>query len=176
MEVWQIELLKVGGTALIAFFGGLGSYWLYLRKRKIENAPDREKLQEAEQLTTLLIQHRKHDISPVELWEFKERILSRISQGEIEWRSKDEILEAGEEFFAKVWYGRHKLLESMVESGKEKVAPEIWQKALKTAKRIEEKYGKEQLGSWDEFEWGMLNGKLSALRWVSGDEWDMLDS
>ena len=64
MEVWQIELLKISGTALIAFFGGLGSYWLYLRKRKIENAPDREKLQEAEKLTTLLIQHRKHNISP----------------------------------------------------------------------------------------------------------------
>ncbi|MGF6222684.1 hypothetical protein AB7M26_003433 [Pseudomonas sp. F-14 TE3482] len=22
---------------------------------------------------------------------------------------------------------------------------------------------------------GMLNGKLSAVRWVSGDEWDMQD-
>ena len=131
---------------------------------------------EVQKLTTLLIQHRRHNISPIDLLEFKERILSRISQGEAEWRSKDEILEAEEEFFAKVWYGRHKLLESMVESGRKEVTPEIWQKALKTAKKLEEKYGKEQLGSWDDFEWGMLSGKLSALRWVSGDDWDMLDT
>ncbi|MBA7481465.1 hypothetical protein ES707_16937 [subsurface metagenome] len=174
METWQIELLKIGGTALIAFFGGLGSYWFYLRKRKIENAPEREKLQETEKLTSLFIQHQEHDISFSDLREFRERMLS--PEGEMEHRSIEEIVEAEEEFFSKVWYGRHKLIETMVESGRKKVDPKIWQGALKAARKAERKYGKEQLGPWDDFEWGMLSGKLSALRWIYGDEWDMLDT
>ena len=174
MGIWQIELLKIGGTALIAFLGGLGSYWVYLHKRKIEKAPEREKLQEAEKLTSLFIQHQKHNISPTDLLEFRERMLSY--QDEIEYRSIGEITEAEEEFYSKVWYGRHKLLEKTVESGQRSVDPDIWKGALKSAKKVEAKYGKEYLGHWDDFEWGMISGKLSALRWILGSEWDILDS
>ncbi len=176
MQAWQVELLEIGGTALVAFFGGLGSYWLYVRKRKIENAPAREKLQEIKDLTALYIRHQKHSISPEELYRFKEHILSTDHQDEEPLRNRSEILQAEEGFFDKVWYGRHKSIERMVESGAEKVDPQIWQRALTAARKLEEKYGKEQLRSWDDFEWGMLSGKLSALRWVSGEEWDMLDT
>jgi hypothetical protein len=51
----------------------------------------------------------------------------------------------------------------------------IFDRARKAARRIEKKYGKRNL-RWDDFEWGMVNGKLSALRWVTGDNWDMLDT
>ena len=44
-------------------------------------------------------------------------------------------------------------------------------------KRVEETYTEPgELGPYTDFELGMLNGKLSALRWVLGSEWDFLDT
>ena len=100
-----------------------------------------------------------------------------------------EILTAIEEFCDKVWYNRHWGLRNKVDSGRIKIVEkadwkpqkqnvvvrEIWEGALKAAERVEAKYP-DDLGPWDDFEWGMINGKLSALRWVLGDEWDMLDT
>lgn len=110
---------------------------------------------------------------------------------EPELRRLTEILNAVDEFTDKVWYGRHGLLQEGVETGRiqivEKetfprdpanptVQKDIWKGARRAAKRVEKRYGLDQLGPWDEFEWGMLSGKLSALRWVLGEEWDMLDT
>lgn len=62
-----------------------------------------------------------------------------------------------------------------VKSSQHTIVKDIWNGALESAKKVEEKYGKENL-LFDDFEWGMINGKLSALRWVTGDEWDNLDT
>lgn len=90
-------------------------------------------------------------------------------------RSIEEIIHEIDVFFDKIWYGRHQVLAEKIENGK-RINHEIWVRAKLAAKEVEKRYGKEELGPWDDFEWGMLNGKLSALRWVMGDDWDMLDT
>jgi hypothetical protein len=107
-------------------------------------------------------------------------------------RRLTEIVDAIDELITEVWYNRHQVRRDMVESGKTKLVEketfpikdhrtrpiqrDIWEGALKAAAKVEKRFGLENLGPWDDFEWGMLNGKLSALRWVLGDEWDMLDT
>ena len=115
------------------------------------------------------------DIMIEQSWNFEPRELS-------------EILEAEALLVNQVWYNRHKIREQKIQEGKIKlvenptsysadiIKKDIWEGALKSAARVEKKYGKDNLGPWDDFDWGMINGKLSALRWVIGDEWDMLDT
>ena len=93
-----------------------------------------------------------------------------------EHRTMAEVEAIAGELTDKVWYNRHQDLKIAIEEGEEECDPQIWKDAEKNARKIEEKYGIENLGPWDDFEWGMINGKLSALRWLLGFEWDMLDT
>ncbi|MCK5580002.1 MAG: DUF4935 domain-containing protein [Candidatus Omnitrophica bacterium] len=110
---------------------------------------------------------------------------------EYEWTEESrrlaEIIDAVSELLDKIWYNRHQNLRIRIERSEIKLVEkdegqrnvcqrDIWQGAQKAAKSLEKKYGLQDLGPWDDFEWGMLNGKLSALRWVLGEEWDMLDT
>jgi hypothetical protein len=97
-------------------------------------------------------------------------------------------LEAEDELVTKVWYNGNQVTKVKIEDGAIKIIEDkdfrietshntitksIWAGAQASARKVEKRFGKENL-IWDDFEWGMLNGKLSALRWVLGEEWDEL--
>jgi hypothetical protein len=90
--------------------------------------------------------------------------------------SEEEINAAINEIDDRIWYDRHKVLREKVQVDEGSAEVEIRKKADKAARRIEAKYGKSNLGPYSDFEWGITNGKLSALRWVLGDQWDLLDT
>jgi hypothetical protein len=105
-------------------------------------------------------------------------------------RSLEEIGDAIDELITKIWYDRHQVSRQKIASGREKLVErlpdvpwtrrknliqrDIWEGALKSAEKVEKRFGKENLGPWSKFEWGMMNGKVSALRWVMGEDWDEL--
>lgn len=114
-----------------------------------------------------------------------------LADAEVESRSLHEIVEWEHRLERQVWYNRHMVRREALEDGRLRLIPQsefdstrydpgtivegIWEGALKAAARVEEEL-EGDVGPWDDFEWGMVNGKLSALRWVLGDEWDMLDT
>lgn len=89
-------------------------------------------------------------------------------------RSDKAIHAAYEEFWDKVWWSRHQVWAERIKTGEEPLTKEqkpIFAKATKAARRIERKYGKKSL-YFDAYDWGFMSGKLSALAWVTGAQWN----
>ena len=124
-------------------------------------------------------------------------LVSELMWGEQAWeqepRSLSELLKAEGLLFHQVWYNRHMNLRWQVKEGEVKVVDhDTWVKngsdnqkvivdsvydgAKRAAADTRRRYGPKNFRPWDDFEWGMINGKLSAIRWMLGDEWDMLDT
>jgi hypothetical protein len=92
-------------------------------------------------------------------------------------RTLAEILEAEREHFDKVWYVRQLILQEKIEMGKiAPMPPHLVDRAQVSMRAIEERYGPQNVGPLDDWGWGFVHGKLSALRWVLGSEWDFLDT
>jgi len=89
-------------------------------------------------------------------------------------RNDDTIRAMYNECWDKVWWNRHKCWIERLESGEETLDPKqvpLLDRAKDAAVKIEEKYGLENLG-WNDVDWGILQGKLSATAWIMGSEWE----
>ena len=91
-------------------------------------------------------------------------------------RPQGEIAAALTEVEEKLWLDRHRMLMERDEARGASWDERVKERAKAAASRIEAKYPALELGPYSDFEWGMLNGKLSALRWVLGSERDFLDT
>jgi hypothetical protein len=90
-------------------------------------------------------------------------------------RSKKAVVRELKKYEALLWYGRHV---AQTDEQKAKWEPDIRAGAEKAAREVEKKYPKEELiqRGVSDFDWGMISGKVSTLRWLIGGQWDELDS
>ena len=91
-------------------------------------------------------------------------------------RKKSEIQAEEQRLFDQLWYTRHMTMEMPAH-----VPADILKQADKKARQVEKEYSQEHLDGImnDEYEVGMLHGKLMAVRWMLGMDWDddgILDS
>ena len=101
-------------------------------------------------------------------------------------RALSEIIKEENKLFDIIWYHQYKMrvyyitnevnASSDFKNKPAKKKQRVMEVALNAAKKIEKRHGKKNLGPRDDFELAMLHGKLSALRWVLGEECDFLDT
>lgn len=86
-----------------------------------------------------------------------------------------EIQKWEQELFDRIWYQRKLNRIYELEDAEDSQGLARYMKIARPPMKRVEAHG-ETLGPYSDFEWGVLNGKFSALRWVLGAEWDFLDT
>ena len=112
--------------------------------------------------------------------------LEEESRKKISVRSLAEIKKAREDYLKSAWLDRHFESRELVKQGRLRlVADDVsdndhelpvakWQETVRIGNRLREELPPEVIGQPTIFEWGIVCGKLSALRWVLGEDWDNL--
>ncbi len=100
----------------------------------------------------------------------KRTLLMEFGLAKEKLRSLKEVQKAEEKYLDRRWYDRHMMLWHGRHEERFKDRLSVIIEAHKGAKEIEKKYGKKNLGPYDDHDWGVLAGKHAALRWVLGDE------
>ena len=106
-------------------------------------------------------------------------------------RRLSEVVDAAKLLDRQWWYEWHLCLKKSIENGEtiifdknadrttriglNTIERDVWELAQQGARNVVEKYGKDNFLPRNEFEVGMIAGKLSALRWILCDDWDSLD-
>ena len=119
-------------------------------------------------LNAILLDHFEEEI---------EELLEETSFSE-EPQRLDAITGAEHELFDRIWHHRSLQHEYKLKAEGDKTGlAQLLAVAGPAKQHDEERYTEAgQLGPYSDFELGMLHGKLSALRWVLGSEWDFLDT
>ena len=123
---------------------------------------------------------------PMDEWYISEPTLIKRTE-RISVRTKEEVSDKSDLYMHALWLERHRnpmnqaLLEEYERSG-DKIKTDIAKKARYTAENLYRQYSGDPLFEIDfvKSDFGLINGivlgKLSALRWVLGDDWDCWDT
>lgn len=82
-------------------------------------------------------------------------------------RSMEEINEVLNKLWDQIWYSRSVMFQHSDRS----MSEGLKDLAAEGRRKVEEKYPGE-LGPWTDYEWGEISGKMMAIRWMLGEEWE----
>jgi hypothetical protein len=103
--------------------------------------------------------------------ELENRTLGSFVEDGVVIRSEEELLKVEEKLGRQLWYGKNKCLAEDGPMGR--ITAEQGEEMKAANKKFEAEYPEDCKG-YSEYEWGELSGKVSAIRWVLGDEWGNL--